>query len=329
MLKMDTKDHKILQQLDANPRLPVSTLAKRIRLSQQVVDYHIKKMVETNLITCFGTIFNPAKIGYEQYRILFQLGQVTDAEKHQIIQYLKDDPRAYWASIVGGKWDLFVVIFVPSYDKYEQFLDELFTKYQRWLKDYYALLATYHELYRHKYFPHTELQKPIMIHLRSSPERIELDATDLTIISQIKSNCRASSLEISRKCNTTYKTVQNRIKNMENNGLIVGYRLFLKSEEFEYKAYLLLISFQHYGRDIEKKLFGYARSHPLITQALKLFGQWSLQFHLRVRNQQELQNLVIELRNAYPLIGDYEIIPIFEDVSIDNFPMSEALITTK
>ena len=205
----------------------------------------------------------------------------------------------------------------------------MFSKYQQWLKDYYALLATYHELYRHKYFPHHELLEPITINLRSSPEAVTLDALDISIIAQIKSNCRASSLEISRHSHTTYKTVQHRIKKMEDEGLIVGYRLFLKSEQFGYKAYLLLISFQNYGRDIEKKLLGYARSHPLITQAVKLFGQWSLQFHLRVRDQQELQSLVIELRNAYPLIGDYEIIPIFEDISIDNFPMSEALMVKK
>ena len=80
-------------------------------------------MVESNLIISFGTIFNPATIGYEQYRILFQLGQVTDEEKHHIIQYLKNDSRVYWASIVGGKWDLFVVIFVRNYDDYEKFLD--------------------------------------------------------------------------------------------------------------------------------------------------------------------------------------------------------------
>lgn len=322
-MALNTKDFKILQQLDLNPRIPTTVLAKRVRLSQQVVDYRIKRMIETNLITSFGTIFNPAKIGYEQYRILFQLDNVTDKEKHQIIHYLKNDPKVYWAAIVGGKWDLFVVIFVKNYDDYERFLDGLFTKYHRWLKDYYALLATYHELYGHKFLHSTEMFNPITMNLRSSQKALELDALDISILSQTKSNCRASSLEISRHSKTTYKTVQNRIKNLENEGLIVGYRLFLKSEQFEYKAYLLLLSFQNYGRDLEKKLLGYARSHPLITQALKLFGQWSLQFHVRVRDQKELQNLVIELRNTYPLVGEYEIIPIFEDISINTFPMSD------
>ena len=49
--------------------------------------------------------------------------------------------------------------------------------------------------------------------------------------------------------------------------------------------------------------------------------------HIRTKNNSELQNLIIDLKNKYPIIGNYEIIPIFSDISIDNFPMSTELLT--
>ena len=130
-----------------------------------------------------------------------------------------------------------------------------------------------------------------------------------------------SSLEISKYCDTTYKTVQNRISSLEKNEVIAGYRLFMNLEE--YKPYLLLISFQSYGRDVEKKIIAYARNNKLITQITKLFGNWSLLFHIRTKSQRDIQNLIIELRNNYKIIGNYELIPVFEDIAINHLPMGK------
>ncbi len=325
-MKLDVKDQKILQELDLNPKITTSQLGKNIRLSQQVVDYRISKLTENKLITGFGTVLNLAKIGYEQYRLLFQLSNITDDVKHNIINYLKNHSQVYWAALVGGKWDLLVVVFVKNYDELEEFLDNTFRKFPKALKDYEAVYAIRHEFYKHK-FLHNNKQLPVLnLNLSSLGEKIKLDNIDLCILDQLKSNCRFSSLQIGNKCDVSYKTVQNRVRNLEKQELIAGYRLFLKSEEMNYKAYLLLISFSEYGRDAEKKLLSYARNHKDITQTTKIFGRWSLLFHIRVKNEKELQNLIIEMRNTYPIIGSYEIIPIFEDVLINHFPMSKELL---
>lgn len=48
-------------------------------------------------------------------------------------------------------------------------------------------------------------------------------------------------------------------------------------------------------------------------------GGWSIMLHLRVKDSRELQKVITELRENYSSIGNYEIIPIFEDISIDTF----------
>ena len=326
-MNLDIKNTKILQELDINPKISTSKLAKKVRLSQQVVDYRIKKLIEQGIITNFGTIINLAKIGYEQYRVFFQLGNISEEEKHNIINYLKDHNKVYWAAIIGNRWDLSVVVFVKNYEEFENFLDELFNKFPKALKDYDALYCLYHEFYNHKFLhSNNKISNSIIkLNFANAGKLINLDKLDINILNNLKLNCRLSNLEIGEKYNVSYKTIQNRIKKLEELNIISGYRIFLKSEEYNYKAYLLLISFKSYGRDIESKLFSYAKNNISITQTLKLFGNWSLLFHLRAINEKELQNTIIELRNLFPIIGDYEIIPIFQDISIDHFPMSKEL----
>lgn len=316
---IDNTDFKILEQLDLNPKLLTTHLAKKLRLSQQVVDYRIKKLQEQNVIASFNTIINLSKLGYEQYRLFFTLANIEEETKQKIIDYLRSHKQVFWSAIIGGKWDVFTVVFVKNYDELEQFLDDLFNKFPKALKDYEALYSINHEFHKHKFLHKNVPEEIIKLNL-AGEEKLQPDELDLNILNIIKSNCRLSSLEIGRTCGVTYKTIQNRTKLLEQNKLIAGYRLYLNSQAFGYKPYFLLISFQSYGRDVEKKLFSYARNHKSITQSTKLFGRWSLLFHLRVKDEKELQNIIIEMRNTYPIIGDYEIIPIFEDIALNQFP---------
>jgi Lrp/AsnC family transcriptional regulator, leucine-responsive regulatory protein len=322
-MNLDIKNKKILQSLDLNPKISTSKLAKQVRLSQQVVDYRIKKLQNSQIIIQFGTIINLFKLGYEQYRLFFQLDNIIQKQKDELLGFLKTNDNVYWTALIGGKYDILTTIWVKDYTHCELFLDNLFKQFPKTLKDYQAQYITLHKFYNHKFLHnHPSINNnEITLNFSKSSSPIHLDNLDFAILKKIKANCRLSSLQIANACKTTYKTVQNRIKNLEKKEIINGYRIFLKSEEFNYKACLLLISFNSYGREIEKQLLKFANYSKNITQVLKLFGSFSLMFHLRVKNEIELQNTIIELRNKYPIIGNYEVIPIFKDISINHFPI--------
>jgi Lrp/AsnC family transcriptional regulator, leucine-responsive regulatory protein len=319
-MALDVKDWKILKELDLDPKIPISKLAKKLRISQQVADYRIKKLLE-NKIMGFGTVLDLGKLGYGQYRVLFNFNNISDDDKKKVIAYMETHPKIYWAAIIGGKWDFFSVVLVKNYDEFENFLDELFTKFPKFLKDYSSVYVLHHEFYRHKYLDHENILPAISVNLSDVGKSLEIDDLDYSILKEIKSNCRASSLELGKKCNTSYKTIQNRIKKLESKGIIAGYRTFINSENIKLKPYLLLISFNNYGRDVEKKIFSFSKQNKLITQATKIFGPWSLMIHVRCKGERELQSLIIELRNSFNIIDSYEIIPVFEDVSVNMLPI--------
>lgn len=321
-MTLKIKDRKIIKELDQNPKILVSKLAKKVRLSQQVVDYHIKKLAEKKIISNFGTVINFAKLGLQQYRVLFTLGQITGEKKREILDYLKSHKSIYWSAIVGSKWDLFVVFLAENYEEFQGILDEMFKKFPKLLKDYDALYTLYQEFYTHEFlYPKSKQSDVVKINFSKENDVVKLDQLDWSILKEINSNSRLSSLEVGKRCNTSYKTVQSRVKRMEADGIIEGRRLFLKTEEYGYKAYLLLISFNSYGRVLEKEMLSYAKEQKNITQVLKLFGGWSLMFHLRVKEYEDLQKIIVEMRNKYPIIGNYEVIPIFEDVRINLLPI--------
>jgi len=94
------------------------------------------------------------------------------------------------------------------------------------------------------------------------------------------------------------------MKTLEARKIIQGYRLSVKS--FEHKPFGVLISFQNYSKEQEEKLSGYLAQLKPVTQVVNLFGQWSMFLHLRAKDHEELQDVLIDIRNKFSIIDTTE-----------------------
>ena len=312
---MDAIDNKILVELDINPKIRISRLAKKLRISQQVADYRVKRLFSQNYISKLAAVINLKALGQEHYRIFFTFNAKKEYSSKAIFDYLKSQKGVYWSARTGGKYDLLVVLFVTDFENFDKFIDNFNQNFPGLIKNYVSCYVTDYYIYRHKY-------------LSKNYDAIEygyndkvLDITDLDrkILDAIKDNCRISSLELSKELGTSYKTIINRIKIMERKNIILGYRMFIKSED--QKPFVILLSFRNYSREAEKKLIAYLARANSVTQTLRLFGTWNLFIHARIEDNERLQNLIIELRDKFDIIDNCEIIPIFEDISIDLMPL--------
>ncbi|MBU4242067.1 MAG: winged helix-turn-helix transcriptional regulator [Nanoarchaeota archaeon] len=60
-MKLDFKDKKILYNLDLNSRATLNEIAKKVKLSKQVVDYRLKNLLKNKIIKEFYTVINFSK----------------------------------------------------------------------------------------------------------------------------------------------------------------------------------------------------------------------------------------------------------------------------
>lgn len=311
---MDKVDLRLLQELDKDPRITTSKLAKKLRVSQQVANYRLNRLIEDKVIIKFGTIINLKNLKQEHYRVFFKFHPSKFRDK-EIFEWLKAKRGIYWASRIGGKYDLLIVLFVENFDEFDRFIDELNKRFPGLVKDYTSCYALDHAFYKHKYMSR---DFSTITYASHDPVK-DIDELDYYILSRIKDNCRLSALELSKGKDVSYKTIINRIKSMEKRGIILGYRLFLK--EMDKKRFVLLFSFKDYSKDSEKRLRSFLAQHDEVTQTLRLFGVFNLFAHVRTDDNEKLQKLIIELRDKFEIIKDYEIIPVFEDISINLMPL--------
>lgn len=312
---MDKIDEKILKVLDAQPRIPVSSLARKVRISQQVADYRIKRLTTTGMITTMGTIINLKALGLEQYRIFFTFNARKEIKIRTVFDYLRQRRGIYWAARVGGRYDLLVVLFVKDFAEFDEFIDSFNSTFTGLIKDYKGCYGLDHVLYRHKFISDTEG----VMKYGYNDVRVSIDVIDIRILGEMKSNCRAHLLELGASAGVSYKTIGHRIKKLEEKNVILGYRIFIRSTERA--PFVVLFSFKNYSRSEEKRLLGFLGRDIGITQVVRLFGVWNLFVHVRMENLERLQEFIITVRDVFTIIDEYEIIPVFEDIAINLFPV--------
>jgi Lrp/AsnC family transcriptional regulator, leucine-responsive regulatory protein len=306
---MDVKDTKLLAALDDDPRMSEKKLAKRIGVSQQVVSYRLKSLQRLQL-RC-GAIINHSLLGYHRYHLLLRAERLLkDAD---IVAALRKKPNVYWLARTGGKWDFSLVLYVKDYAELEAFIDMLFSQFA--LQDYDALYIP-----EHRFFSHGYLGNSRHAFILGPGEHVSVDALDERILQLIAGNCRTPMLQIAQATKVNYKTVQQRIRRMEEQTLIAGYRLFLNSREIRQQPYLVLLHHKSSGRADEQRILRFAQEHTSVTQASKAFGAYSFLLHMRVSSAEALQSTLIQMRHLFPSLGDCEIVPIFEDYAINLLP---------
>ena len=105
-VKLDLKDKKILFELDFHARDSNASIAKKVRLSKQGVDYRIRRLIKKGIIDGFIPIINGNQLGYFYGRVIVKMQNLTHEKENMILKELLTDRRFNWVIKNEGAYDL-------------------------------------------------------------------------------------------------------------------------------------------------------------------------------------------------------------------------------
>ncbi|MFA5178595.1 MAG: Lrp/AsnC family transcriptional regulator [Candidatus Paceibacterota bacterium] len=320
-VKIDLKDKKILRELDMNARIPINKLAKKTGLSRQVALYRIKRLKKEGVISNFLTVFDSAVVGMRWFRVLIRMGKSEEAQRYQFLEYMKNDPNVVWLGEVGGNWD-FVINFVsPDQFEFDRMFERILNNFGKFIQKYEILVyISVKDQERNYMLDEYDVNKKSLFHEMRVNRNFTPDEIDKKIIERISKNAELSNSEIAGEIGMNYKTVQNRIKEMEKNKIILGYRAMINPEKLGYESYMIFMAIGNYNAEAEQKLHQFF-NHANVTFVVKQLGTWSIGLEIEVPDRDKFQKFLIELRTKFgDIISNYEIFPIFKDHQINYFP---------
>ena len=320
-IMLDMRDKKILAELDINARTPFSAIAKKIKMSKQAVEYRINRLLERGIIKNFYTVVNFHKLGYNLYRIAFKFQNISPEKEKDIMIAIGKTKSVGWVITLNGAWDAFFGVYARNIVEFDKTAKEILYNYSNLISEKSISIVT--ELYyfgdRYVYErTRKQLAESKYIPVGGEMKEEKIDEQDIKILRMLSLNARVSLVEISDKLDISPKTVDYRIKNMIQKGIICGFKTNIDSSILGYEHYKVFLYLQKMSDEVEKEIFAYIRDHPNIVYCTKAVGIADLEFEMKAKNIMEFYEYMNSLRQEFPdIIKDYQHIIIMKEQLIN------------
>lgn len=311
---LNNLDIKILAELDNNSKIPVTQLAKKIRSSREVTKYRLKKLVDSGVIKNFTTMINPAKFGFIIYKIYLKFQNLSIEKEKELLRYLNKNKKVFWLAKTDGAYDLIAGIYVENTMEFNEFLLNFIGKFSQNISSRHISNTVYVNPFRKKYL----LQKSIStenVIWGGIPEKIKIDELMRNLLKSIAENSRISIADICEKLKTTPKTIISKIKYLEKEKIILGYKITLNLSKINKENFKAIIYFQDITSKKESSFKEFCKTNPFITYYIKTVGEWDLELDIEISSYNEFNKLIKEIKTQFrEIIRNIEGIHISEEI---------------
>ena len=136
-VSLDAKDKKILEVLQKNARLPVSKIAKQVKMPADSVKYRIKRLEKLGVIRFYHAVLNFALLGNPMYSYtFFSLFAMEENKEKEFINYLVGLPKVSWISKTSGKWDFIIGTCTKDFKELDEIIKNIRRKFVKYIKDH-------------------------------------------------------------------------------------------------------------------------------------------------------------------------------------------------
>ena len=323
MQDLDAKDRKLLYELDCNSRQTIQQLARKIGLSKDGIKYRIAKLTESGIIKSFNAVIDTGKLGFYSFRIFLKFSHTSPSKEKEILDFLLKNKNLVWLVQVAGAWDVNTWFLYKSIEEMNAFWEGLLERY----RDYFSRreFAVYAQVtYFSRGYLLEKKETQFMLPVISLPAEAKLDAGDLRIVELLANDARMPIVRLAAKAKLTPKTVIAKIRRLEKEKIIVGYRAELDLEKLGFQYYKLHFSLFNCAPEKLKRMEQHVRHHPNIVFEDKVLGGHDLELEVQVKSEEEMRALVGQFRETFSeSVKEVEVLHYFKEHRLRFFPSLE------
>ncbi len=309
---LDLKDRKILYELDKNSRVSLSKLARKIRLSKEVVFHRINNLIKRGFILRFQTIVSTYRLGYQSYKLYFKLQNLNNEIRRKIENFFIKNKKVYWLGNCQGRWDMIVAVWIKSIKELGDFEEEILNKFSSYIQEKQMTITKKSLQFNRRWFySNKEL---IETDLGEDLNKVELEKIDIEILKNLANNSRIKIIDLAEKIKTSITVIRYRLKQLEDKKIILGYKYALNPKLLDYETCKALISLKNINEQKRKELINYCKAVPNTINIVLTIGLWDIEIEFEVKNFEEYYKIMSDAQEKFNnIIKSYDSVLFYSE----------------
>jgi DNA-binding Lrp family transcriptional regulator len=129
--------------LEENARIPITELAKKVKLSHETVRYRLNKLIKSGIIEKFIVRINKKKLGYNIYAvIMIATWNYSEKEWNEFFEYLMKHKNIVSVEKITGNYDLKISFWAKDSEEFDWISHTIKTKFSKIIKDWQTFIFT-------------------------------------------------------------------------------------------------------------------------------------------------------------------------------------------
>lgn len=304
---LDLKDRKILAELEMDARVTHSEIAKRVLVSKQVAKYRIERLEDEGYIEGYNAIVDVSTIGEIIYVVYLKLIRLSNNDESDFMKKMNSHTSVLAVRKNAGHFDLTVVLRTKDRFEFDKTFRELIKNYEHNIKQ--KLVTSEIES---TYFSTNLFFKVKQRSFSTSKLKTNINENDEKIINELSKNCRISLIKLSDITGLSANGVRERIKNLEKNKIILGYKAKLNYEKAGYLHFRVFLHLNDFDLEVYNKIKHYLKNSGNVESVSRYIGHSDIDFRCYAKNLEEFYDFISKLKDKFlNNINEVESIPIF------------------
>ncbi len=321
---IDWKDRQILFQLDEDGFQPASTIAKKIRLSKQVVSYRIAELQRKGILRRCCVIVNEAKIGYTFFKFYLKYKSVDKALEEELLSFFDGHEDVGLVDTCDGRFDMFIGVWARDTHHLYKVYKALFGRYGKYFEDISVSIVETAYNSKRGYLIGEQTKTEVPLFGGEVEPNPQVDELDKKILAMLSKDARSRLVDIAKELKATAGAVSYRIKKMKESGVIQGARIVLNRNRIGLLSYKVLVKVNSFDEEEVTRFLHYVTQHPNIIDIDLCLGDWNIELDVEIEDYNAFRKLMLDLRTNFAnLIKSYDSLLVFYEHTYTYYPMGK------
>lgn len=321
---IDWKDRQILFYLEEDGFQPASEIAKKTRLSKQVVGYRIAELQRKGILRRCCVIVNEAKLGHTFFKFYLKYKNVNKELEDEMVNYFNNHPDVGLLNTCDGRFDMYIGVWARDSHHLYMIHKDLFSKYGKYFEDLsLSIVETAYNSKRGYLIDKATIGEVPLFGGEVDPNP-QIDELDKKILGMLSRDARTRLVDIAKELKVTPNAVSYRIKNMKKSGIIQGARIVLDRNKMGFLFYKVLVKVDSFEEKEVSRFLHYMAQHPNIVDVDLCLGDWNIEVDVEIESYDAFRKLMLELRTNFSnLIKNYDSLLVFHEHTYTYYPQGK------
>lgn len=311
---LDLRDKKLLFELDKNSRASLAELARKLKTSKEVIHYRLKKLIDEKVILRFHTVTSLYRFGLTAYKVYLRLSNCSKEDLEKLIDYLVNNKDVFWMGTCTGRWDLIFGTVSKNLEEFMVIQDKIMHKFGNFIQEKELSISRENLQYNRRWM-YKDNSPVLEFNFGERETKIKLDEKDRKILDALIPDSRKSIVDISDETKFSVDVVRYRIKQLEQQGIIKGYKCLLNPHKLGFVTCKAFVFFKNITEEKKKEFIEYVKNINNTINIITTFASWDLEIMFETQSYEEYFKVMEEVKNKFK-----DIIRFYESILVTSEP---------